>query len=74
MVALIKPRRKIFTGKTDAEQLADDFKKETVDMLKKVAKENNCNVEDLTFTVNNIGVVNVRNLTPEEIIERDKNV
>ncbi len=71
MVALVKPR--IFTGKTDAEQLADDFKKETIKMLKKAAKENNCDVEDLTFTVNNIGVVNIRNLTLEEIIERDKN-
>ncbi len=73
MVALIKPRRKIFTGKIDAEQLADDFKNETVDMLKNVAREHNCNVEDLKFTVNNIGVVNIRNLKPEELFERDNN-
>lgn len=71
MVAIIKPRRKrIF--KTPSEQLCEDFKQETVDMMKQVALKNHCDVEDLKFTVNNMGVVNIRSKTAEDIKEEEK--
>ncbi len=71
MVAIVKPRRKrIFT--TAKEQLAEDFKQEVAEMMKKVALENHCDVEDLKFTVNNAGVVNIRNKTAEDILEEEK--
>lgn len=65
MVAIIKPRRKrIFT--TPQEQLCEDFKQEVAEMMKQVAKDNHCDVEDLKFTVNSIGVVNIRSKTVED--------
>ena len=71
MVALIKPRRKrIFT--TSKEQLAEDFKQEVAEMMKQTALENQCDVEDLKFTVNNMGVVNIRSKTAEDILEEEK--
>ena len=69
MVAIVK--NKLFTGKTKAQELSDDFRKEISEKLKQAAHDNHCNVEDLKFSVNNIGVVNIRSLTPEEIFERD---
>ena len=73
MVALVKKRRRLYTGKTYAQELSDDFKKEISDMMKKVAHEHNCNVEDLKFSVNSLGVVNIRSLTIEERLKRDNN-
>jgi len=71
MVAIIKPRRKrIFT--TAKEQLCEDFKQETMEMMKQVALEHNCDVEDLKFTVNNLGVVNIRRKTADDILEEAK--
>ncbi len=71
MAALVKKRRRLYAGR--AQELSEDFKKEISDMMKQVAHEHNCNVEDLKFSVNSLGVVNIRSLTVEEIIERDKN-
>ena len=65
MVLIVKAP-KIFTGKTQSEELADDFKAETKMMLEKAALENGCDVEDLKFSVNNAGIVNIRSITPEE--------
>ncbi len=71
MVGIIKPRRKrIFT--TSKEQLAEDFKQEVAEMMKKTALENHCDVEDLKFTVNNMGVVNIRSKTAEDKVEEEK--
>ncbi len=71
MVAIIKPRRKrIF--KTPREQLCENFKQEVAEMMKQVAKDNHCDVEDLKFTVNNLGVVNIRRKTDEDIVEEKK--
>lgn len=71
MVASVKPRRKrIFT--TAKEQIAEDFKQEVAKMMKKVALDNNCDVEDLKFTVNNMGAVNIRSKTAEDIKEEEK--
>ena len=67
MVAIIKS--KIYTGLSQAEEFAEDFRKELKGMLEQVAKDHKCNVEDLKFTVNNMGVVNIQNITPDE---RDK--
>lgn len=73
MVAIIKPRRKpkIYTGKTQSEELAEDFKLEITGMLKQVAKDYHCNVEELKYTVNNVGVVNIQRMTPEEMVEME---
>ncbi len=71
MVAIIKPRRKrIF--RTAKEQLCEDFKQEVSDMMKKAALENHCDVEDLKFTVNNAGIVNIRSKTAEDKVEEEK--
>lgn len=69
MVAIVKD--KLYTGRTKAEELSDDFKKEITTMLKRVAHDNHCDVDDLKFTVNAVGIVNIRSLTPEEVLERD---
>ena len=50
------------------EEFAEDFRNETKMMLKKIAFENNCDVDELKFTVDNQGVVNVQRMTPEEMI------
>lgn len=60
----IKAPPKIFTG--EPEDLAEEFRKETKDMLKKVALENGCNVEELKFNVDNFGVVNIQRMEPDE--------
>ncbi len=72
MVALIKRRRKVYTGKCQMQGFAEDFRAEITDMLKKVAKEHHCNVEELKYTVNNVGVVNIQRMTPEEMVEKEE--
>ena len=68
-IALVKP--KIYTGRSQMEEFAEDFRYETMAMLKKVAFENNIPVEQLRFTVDNMGVVNIQSMTEEEMIEMD---
>ncbi|KKM79833.1 hypothetical protein LCGC14_1345940 [marine sediment metagenome] len=64
MVAIVK--HKIYTDMSQAEEFAEDFKNELRGMLEQVAKDYKCNVEDLKFTVNNLGVVNIQSMTPLE--------
>ena len=71
MVAIVK--HKIYTGMSQAEEFAEDFREELRGMLEQVAKDNRCNVEDLKFTVNNLGVVNIQNMTMEERYEMEQN-
>ncbi len=66
VIAIVKP--KVYTGKSQMEEFAEDFRNETKMMLKKIALENNCDVDELKFTVDNQGVVNVQRMTPEEKI------
>ncbi len=65
-ISIVKP--KVYTGKSQMEEFAEDFRNETKMMLKKIALENNCDVDELKFTVDNQGVVNVQRMTPEEMI------
>ncbi len=59
----------IWTPSSNVENLADEFRQETEMMLKKVAHDNNCNVEELKFNVNSNGMVNIRRMTGEEMVE-----
>ncbi len=61
---------KIWTPTSTQENLAEDFRQETQTMLKKVALENKCNVEELKFSVNNAGIVNIQRMTLEEMQEQ----
>ena len=67
---------KIWTPGDEAASIAEEFRKEVGDMLKKVALENDCDVNELKFTVNSLGIVNIQSMDPEEIrlreAERDK--
>ncbi len=65
-------RNEIWIPTSDTESLADEFRKETETMLKKVALENNCSVDELKFSVNNVGVVNIQRMTPFEMVERER--
>ncbi|KKL63464.1 hypothetical protein LCGC14_2174810, partial [marine sediment metagenome] len=62
----------IWTPTSDMESLAEDFRKETEAMLKKVALENGCDVDELKFSVNGLGVVNIQRMTPFEMVEREE--
>lgn len=68
-IAIVKP--KVYTGMSQMEEFAEDFRKETRMMLEKVAFENNIPVEQLKFTVDSTGVVNIQSMTEEEMIEMD---
>lgn len=61
---------KIWTSESEA-NLGEDFRQETKCMMEKVALEHNCNVEELKFTVDNTGVVNIQRMTPQEILNRE---
>ena len=60
-------QNKIWTPASETENLAEAFKKETEFMLKKAALENNCDVEELKFSVNNVGMVNIQRMTEREM-------
>lgn len=66
-------KRRIWTPGSDIDDIAEAFKEETVFMLKKIALENGCSVEELKFTVDNFGIVNVQGMTEEEIKEAEYN-
>ena len=68
-IAIVKP--KVYTGMSQMEEFAEDFRNETKMMLKAIAFENNCDVAELKFTVDNTGVVNVQRMTPDEMIAMD---
>ena len=38
-------------------------------MLKKAALENDCDVEELKFIVNDLGIVNIQGMWPDEVEE-----
>lgn len=63
MVNLWKPE-----SETD---LGEEFRQEIRYMMEKVAFEHNCNIEELKFSVNNMGIVNIQRMTPEEMLERE---
>ena len=55
-------------SKTD---LGEEFRTEVRFMMEKVATEHNCNVEELKFSINNLGVGNIQRMTPEEMLKRE---
>lgn len=63
---------RIFKGQTPEQEIGEAFKEEVQALLKKVAHDYHCDVEDLKFSVNNLGIINVQRLTVEERIEDDK--
>ncbi len=65
-------QNEIWTPTSDMESIAEDFRKETEEMLKKVALENNCDVDELKFSVNSVGIVNIQRMTPFEMVEREQ--
>ncbi len=70
MVDIVEP--KIYTGLSQMEEFAEDFRNETKDMLKKIALENKIPVEELKFTVDSQSVVNVQQMTFEEMNGMEK--
>jgi hypothetical protein len=62
---------KIWTPASEVGSLGEDFREETVAMLKKVALENNVDVETLKFSVNCNGIVNIQSMTEEEMNEME---
>ena len=66
-------RNKIWTPGSEVEELAEEFRQETRDMLEKIALENNVPVESLKFTVDNQGIINVQNMTEAEMKEAEHN-
>ena len=60
----IKPPPRIFTG--EPEDLAEELRKETETMMKKVALENNVPVEELKINFDNFGVANIQRMEPDE--------
>lgn len=70
MVAIaIKPPPRIYTG--EPEDLAEEFRKETETMMKKVALENNVPVEELKINFDNFGVANIQRMEPDEMKARE---
>jgi hypothetical protein len=62
---------KIYTGQTPEEEIGQEFREEVAEMLKQVAHDNKCDVNELKFTVNNDGVVNIQRMTPQEMIDEE---
>ena len=52
--------------------IGEEFRKETQDMMKKIAFENNCSVEELKFTANSEGIVNIQKMTVKEMEETEE--
>ena len=59
----------IWTPSSDVESLQAEFREEITAMLKKVSVEHNVPVEELKFTANSAGIINIQRMTPEEILE-----
>jgi len=68
---IAKTKSDIWTPYSEIENLGEAFRAETKAMLEKVALKHGCNVEELKFTVNNIGIVNIQRMTADEIIDRE---
>ena len=68
---MVRPA-KIWTPASDVTSIGEEFRKETGTMLKKVALENNVDVETLKFTVSSNGVVNIQSMTEDEMKEAEE--
>ncbi len=68
-----KRRGKIWTPGSDVADIAEAFREETQFMLKKIALENNCSVEELKFNVSSNGMINVQRMTEDEMKEAEAN-
>ncbi len=68
-INIVKP--KLYTGKTCVEETGEELRAEITDMLKQVALEHHCDVEELKYTINNVGIVNIQRMTPQEMIDRE---
>ena len=63
-------KNEIWTPESET-NFGEEFRQELIGMMKKVALENKCNVEELKFSVNNTGMVNIQRMTPDEMIDRE---
>ena len=68
---VLQAKHKIYTGKTCVEETGEELKAEIVGMLKEVAHKYKCDVEELKYSINNLGVVNIQRMTPDEMIDRE---
>ena len=71
MVGIHIAKPKIYTGKDVVDETGEKLRIEITDMLKAVAHQYQCDVEELKYTVNNVGVVNIQRMTPQEMIDRE---
>lgn len=62
---------KIYTGKTCVEETGEELRAEIIDMLKQVAYDHKCDVEELKYTIDNMGIVNIQRMTSQEMIDRE---
>lgn len=68
MVTNVKKQR-IITGEAPVEELQRKFSEEVRALLKKVAFEHKCSVNELKWNVNNAGIINVQKMSADEMIE-----
>ncbi len=64
MVAQVK----IYKGETPAEELQQAFTDEMTGIMKDAALKLNCSPEELKYRIDNLGRVEVRRMTLEEIV------
>jgi hypothetical protein len=57
----------IFTGKTPAEE----FREELVEQMKAAALELGCDVEELKYRIDNVGIVEIARMEPDEISQME---
>ena len=60
---------RIITNETPVEELQRDFTVELTEMMKKAALIMGCDVHELRYRCDNMGVVEINRMTPNQIIE-----
>ena len=60
---------KIWTPASETATLADEFKQELTHMMKKAALDMGCNVEELKWRADNLGIVEIQRMDADEMLE-----
>ena len=68
MVTNVK-RQRIGTGEAPVQELQRRFSEELQGKMKEAALKIGCNVEELAYRVNNVGIVEIRRMTGDEILD-----
>ena len=63
---------KIYKGESPVEEIQQAFKGEVKAILKNAALRMKCTVEQLKYRFDNLGRVEVQKMTPEEMVEEQK--